>query len=169
MRPPKDELEDACARWGWDGAAEEYGVDRATIVRWLRESDMHGESTRGRKPKAPKPKRKRKRIDHEEVLRLYAEHKSSPVVANMMGCNATTVRRILERHGVKRKANAMDVSPWTPWMRAGHLARLLGVPTPTLVVAARFGHMVRGEIEVDSRPAEGPGSTKSEYRARVDP
>lgn len=34
--PPLDELEDACARWGFDGAAEEYEVTEETIRDWLR-------------------------------------------------------------------------------------------------------------------------------------
>ena len=41
-RPPMDELEDACARWGWDGAAIEYSVDVATIMRWLGERNDSG-------------------------------------------------------------------------------------------------------------------------------
>lgn len=39
--PPLNELEDACARWGLDGAAEEYDVTEAQICAWLR---AHGEA-----------------------------------------------------------------------------------------------------------------------------
>lgn len=34
--PPHDELQDACARWGIDGAAEEYEVSVTQICAWLR-------------------------------------------------------------------------------------------------------------------------------------
>ena len=40
--PPLDELEDACARWGLDGAAEEYEVSEVRICAWLR---AHGEAS----------------------------------------------------------------------------------------------------------------------------
>jgi hypothetical protein len=45
--PPLDELEDACARWGFDGAAEEYDVSEETVREWLR---AYGELSEGRKP-----------------------------------------------------------------------------------------------------------------------
>lgn len=45
--PPLDELEDACARWGFDGAAEEYDVSEETVREWLR---AYGEMSEGRKP-----------------------------------------------------------------------------------------------------------------------
>lgn len=34
MIPPVEELEDAIARWGVEGAAEEYNVSQTTIKRW---------------------------------------------------------------------------------------------------------------------------------------
>lgn len=34
--PPLAELEDSCARWGIEGAAEEYEVSAAKIRAWLR-------------------------------------------------------------------------------------------------------------------------------------
>ena len=43
--PPLDELEDACARWGFDGAAEEYEVSEETIREWLR---AYGELSEGK-------------------------------------------------------------------------------------------------------------------------
>lgn len=66
-RPPLAELEDACARWGLDGAAEEYEVDEATICRWLREIGVEDEMA-GRRPNdrppapttSPAPKKARK-------------------------------------------------------------------------------------------------------------
>ena len=45
--PPLDELEDACARWGFEGAAEEYDVSEETVREWLR---AYGELSEGRKP-----------------------------------------------------------------------------------------------------------------------
>ncbi len=45
--PPLDELEDACARWGFSGAAEEYDVSEETVREWLR---AYGELSEGRKP-----------------------------------------------------------------------------------------------------------------------
>ena len=43
--PPLAELEDACARWGFDGAAEEYEVTEERVREWLR---AYGELSEGK-------------------------------------------------------------------------------------------------------------------------
>lgn len=42
--PSRVELEDACARWGLGGAAEEYEVSEAQICAWLRAQGLAEES-----------------------------------------------------------------------------------------------------------------------------
>ncbi len=166
-RPPKDELEDACARWGWDGAAEEYEVDRATIVRWLREVDMLGESTRGRKRK-PKPAPKRRRIDDDEAAMLYMQHRSTRVVARIMGYDQKAVCKALERKGVEATGPMPpSVSAWTPWLSSAHLGALLDASPRQVERVARRGAKMRRCIEVEREHATGPGNTRWHYRARV--
>ena len=95
-RPPKDELEDACARWGWNGAAEEYGVDRATIVRWLRESDMTKAARKGDTTTI---------YDHAEIVRLYVDDVlSCAEVANRVGCDRSLVGHVIRARGIGRPA-----------------------------------------------------------------
>lgn len=43
--PPLAELEDSCARWGFDGAAEEYEVTEERVREWLR---AYGELAEGK-------------------------------------------------------------------------------------------------------------------------
>jgi hypothetical protein len=42
--PPHLELEDSCAHWGIEGAAEEYEVSEETICGWLRAYGVRGEN-----------------------------------------------------------------------------------------------------------------------------
>ena len=142
-RPPKDELEDACARWGWDGAAEEYEVDEATIIRWLRAGE---EATRsGPRPKkksapkapkkksAPKAPRKPRRQpapeqkthapaehapykgeSYERLAALYREHGSCVTAAALAGVSPKTVLKAARACGVSVPIKTHGWAPPVP-------------------------------------------------------
>lgn len=156
-RPPKDELEDACARWGWNGAAEEYGVDRATIVRWLRESEMEGETQRGPKlkPKAKVLARKAGRprqYDHDKIRILYGIHRSTRVVAELVGCNESLVARLAPPQEIQ-------------WCPMSALAKALGCSAKAARSGHRKGDLVKGYC-LERRTNQGGGRHQYEYSAR---
>ena len=153
-RPPKEELEDASARWGWDGAAEEYEVDEATIIRWLREGEMAVRPGRVAKakptPAAKSPGRPRKH-DHELIKALYEIHQSIRIVADCIGCSESVVS-----HATRPQS--------TEWLPMSLLAEVIGSDPKAARSGHRKGDLVKG-YRLEKRSAQNGHKCRYEYRA----
>lgn len=100
-RPSNRELEDACARWGIDGAAEEYEVSEAQICAWLRE---HGERQEGAACGRGAADYS-SLLDVDQIARASAmRRKGKPwhVIGETFGLSARVIQRIIQTHD-KRK------------------------------------------------------------------
>ncbi len=102
--PPKDELEDACARWGFRGAAIEYGVGEWTIIRWLRSMDATPER------RSHETSKGNTRIyDYDQYEDLARQQLTAQQIAQEMGCNEVTVYYMARVTGV-RYASKKDIA-----------------------------------------------------------
>ena len=98
---------------GWRPAqiAEQLGVSRQTVHNWLRRYDTEGEAGLADRPSRPHTSPTRTPAEVEaRVLALRGEvHRAAVFLAGELGLVASTVGRILARHGVP---------PWPRSMRS---------------------------------------------------
>jgi transposase InsO family protein len=105
---------------GWPAAriAEQLGISRATVHKWVRryrEEGLDGLVDRSSRPHTS-PTRTPPQTE-EQILRLRQEHRRGPVfLAGQLGLVASTVGRVLRRHGVPHLA-AIDAITGAPVRR----------------------------------------------------
>lgn len=89
---------------GWPAAriAEQLGVSRATVYKWLRRHRGEGEA--GLADRSSRPRRRPNRLSTETEQRILvlraASHRGPIYLAGELGLVASTVGRVLRRHGV---------------------------------------------------------------------
>jgi transposase len=105
---------------GWPPAriAEQLGVSRATVYKWL--ARHHTEGPAGLADRSSRPHHSPTRLDtatEDRILRLREQTRCGPVyLAHQLGLVASTVGRVLARHHVPHLA-AIDAITGTPVRR----------------------------------------------------
>jgi len=95
-------VERVAAGWPPAHVAEQLGVSRSTVYKWLRRYDEGGDAALADRSSRPirMPQRTSKRVE-QKVLAARRRRKRGPVVlAAELGLNPSTVGRILARHEV---------------------------------------------------------------------
>jgi len=89
---------------GWPAAhvAEQLGVSRATVYKWLRRYAEAGEAGLADRSSRPirMPARTPKRVEQRVLTARTRRQRGAVVLAAELGLNASTVGRILARHGM---------------------------------------------------------------------
>jgi transposase InsO family protein len=93
---------------GWPAAhvAEQLGVSRATVHKWLRRIAEGGEAALADRSSRPvrMPARTSKRVEQKVLAARRRRKRGAVVLAAELGLNPSTVGRILARHGVPHLA-----------------------------------------------------------------
>jgi transposase InsO family protein len=93
---------------GWPAAhvAEQLGVSRATVHKWLRRFAEGGEAALADRSSRPvrMPARTSKRVEPKVLAARRRRKRGAVVLAAELGLNPSTVGRILARHGVPHLA-----------------------------------------------------------------
>uniref|UniRef100_UPI00061B200E helix-turn-helix domain-containing protein n=1 Tax=Mycobacterium sp. UM_Kg1 TaxID=1545691 RepID=UPI00061B200E len=89
---------------GWPAAhvAEQLGISRATVYKWLRRFAEGGEAALVDRSSRPHrmPKRTSERVEHKVLTLRRRRRRGAVVLAAELGMHASTVGRILARHQV---------------------------------------------------------------------
>lgn len=93
---------------GWPAAhvAEQLGVSRATVYKWLRRHAEAGDAGLADRSSRPvrMPGRSSKRVEQRVLAARRRRKRGAVVLAAELGLNASTVGRILARHRVPHLA-----------------------------------------------------------------
>ena len=93
---------------GWPAAhvAEQLGVSRATVHKWLRRHAREGEAGLADRPSRPHrmPARTPARVEQRVLAARRRQRRGAVVLAAQLGLNPSTVGRILTRHDVPHLA-----------------------------------------------------------------
>lgn len=96
---------------GWPPAqvAEQLGISRATVYKWLRRYDEGGDAALSDRSSRPirTPARTSAKVEHEVLAARRRRKRGAVVLAAELGLNPSTVGRILARHQVPHLA-ALD-------------------------------------------------------------
>ena len=95
-------VERVAAGWPPAHVAEQLGISRSTVYKWLRRYDEGGEAALADRSSRPMrmPHRTPERVEHK-VLAARRRHKRGAVaLAAELGLNPSTVGRVLARYGV---------------------------------------------------------------------
>ena len=110
---------------GWPAAhvAEQLGVSRATVYKWLRRHAEGGDAALADRSSRPvrMPQRTSKRVEQKVLAARRRRKRGAVVLAAELGLNPSTVGRILARHEVPHLA-AIDQ----------HAMKVLGLQKVTL-------------------------------------
>ena len=89
---------------GWPPAhvAEQLGISRSTVYKWLRRYDQGGEAALADRSSRPirMPHRTPQRVEHKVLAARRRRKRGAVVLAAELGLNPSTVGRILARYGV---------------------------------------------------------------------
>lgn len=89
---------------GWPPAqvAEQLGVSRSTVYKWLRRYNEGGEAALADRSSRPirMPQRTPERVEHKVLAARQRRKRGAVVLAAELGLNPSTVGRILARHDV---------------------------------------------------------------------
>src|SRR3954454_20985978 len=95
-------VERVAAGWPPAHVAEQLGVSRATVYKWLRRYAEGGDAALVDRPSRPvrMPGRTPQRIEQKVVAARKRRQRGAVVLAAELGINPSTVGRILARHQV---------------------------------------------------------------------
>jgi transposase InsO family protein len=95
-------VERVAAGWPPAHVAEQFGVSRVTVYKWLRRHAEAGEAGLTDRSSRPllMPARTPKRIEQKVLTARRRRRRGAVVLGAELGLNASTVGRILARHGV---------------------------------------------------------------------
>jgi transposase InsO family protein len=122
---------------GWPAAqvAEQLGVSRATVYKWLRRHALAGDA--GLTDRSSRPQRMPARTPAKLEKRVLAARKrrrrGAVVLAAELGMNPSTVGRVLARHGVPRLA-VIDPVTGEPVRSPRHSGIRYEHPTPGAMI-----------------------------------
>jgi transposase len=93
---------------GWPAAhvAEQLGVSRATVYKWLRRHAEGGDAALADRSSRPRrmPNRTAPAVERKVLAARRRRRRGAVVLAAELGLNPSTVGRILTRHGAPRLA-----------------------------------------------------------------
>lgn len=95
-------VERVAAGWPPAHVAEQLGISRATVYKWLRRFEQGGEEALADRSSRPHrmPQRTSTKIEHKVLTARRRRKRGAVVLAAELGLNASTVGRILARHRV---------------------------------------------------------------------
>lgn len=95
-------VERVAAGWPPAHVAEQLGISRATVYKWLRRFEQGGEEALADRSSRPHrmPQRTSTKIEHKVLTARRRRKRGAVVLAAELGLNASTVGRILARHHV---------------------------------------------------------------------
>lgn len=102
-------VERVAAGWPPAHVAEQLGISRATVYKWLRRYDEGGDAALSDRSSRPirTPARTSAKVEHEVLAARRRRKRGAVVLAAELGLNPSTVGRILARHQVPHLA-ALD-------------------------------------------------------------
>lgn len=102
-------VERVAAGWPPAQVAEQLGISRATVYKWLRRYDEGGDAALSDRSSRPirTPARTSAKVEHEVLAARRRRKRGAVVLAAELGLNPSTVGRILARHQVPHLA-ALD-------------------------------------------------------------
>ena len=122
---------------GWPAAhvAEQLGVSRATVHKWLRRHAQGGDAALADRLSRPMrmPARTPARTEKRVLAARRRRRRGAVVLAAELGMNPSTVGRILARHGVARLA-AVDPITGEPVRSSRRSANRYEHPTPGAMI-----------------------------------
>jgi len=95
-------VERVAAGWPPAHVAEQLGVSRSPVYKWLRRYDEGGDAALADRSSRPirMPQRTSKRVEHKVLAARRRRKRGAVVLAAELGLNPSTVGRILARHEV---------------------------------------------------------------------
>jgi transposase InsO family protein len=95
-------VERVAAGWPPAHVAEQLGVSRSTVYKWLRRYDQGGDAALADRSSRPirMPQRTSKRVEQKVLAARRRRKRGAVVLAAELGLNPSTVGRILARHEV---------------------------------------------------------------------
>lgn len=95
-------VERVAAGWPPAHVAEQLGVSRSTVYKWLRRYDEGGDAALADRSSRPirMPQRSNKRVEQKVLTARRRRKRGAVVLAAELGLNPSTVGRILARHEV---------------------------------------------------------------------
>jgi transposase InsO family protein len=137
---------------GWPAAhvAEQLGVSRATVYKWLRRHAEAGEAGLADRCSRPvrMPRRTPARVEKRVLAARRRRKRGAVVLAAELGLNPSTVGRILRRHDVPHLAN-VDPITGQPVRESRRAANRYEHPTP--------GSMIHVDVKKLGRIPAGGG------------
>jgi transposase InsO family protein len=122
---------------GWPAArvAEQLGVSRATVHKWLRRHAEGGDAALADRSSRPvrMPARTPRRVEQRVLAARKRRQRGAVVLATELGMNPSTVGRILARHDVPRLA-AIDPVTGQPVRCSRRRANRYEHPTPGAMI-----------------------------------
>lgn len=102
-------VERVAAGWPPAQVAEQLGISRATVYKWLRRYDEGGDAALSDRSSRPirTPARTSAKVEHDVLAARRRRKRGAVVLAAELGLNPSTVGRILARHQVPHLA-ALD-------------------------------------------------------------
>ena len=99
-------VERVAAGWPPAHVAEQLGISRATVYKWLRRYDEGGDAALSDRSSRPirTPARTSAKVEHEVLAARRRRKRGAVVLAAELGLNPSTVGRILARHQVPHLA-----------------------------------------------------------------
>jgi AraC-like DNA-binding protein len=89
------------ARYSWDAIATDVHCSKATIARAVVQARQQGDARAAARPVA-----KRRRVDRERIVKLYAARWSWEAIAAEVGCSKATIELALDEARQRRDARA---------------------------------------------------------------
>ena len=99
-------VERVAAGWSAGQVAEQLGISRETVRKWLRRHEQGGDAALADRSSRPQrmPARTPKRVEERVLSARRRRRRGAVVLAAELGLNPSTVGRILARHGVAHLA-----------------------------------------------------------------
>jgi transposase InsO family protein len=143
-------VERVAAGWPPARVAEQLGVSRATVYKWLRRFREGGRAGLGDRSSRParSPNRLPARVERQVLAARRRRHRGAVALAAELGLNASTVGRVLARHRVPKLA-AVDPVTGAPVRSIRHSGIRYEHPAP--------GDMIHVDVKKLGRVPAGGG------------